>query len=781
MKYKLPTAVFLFITVSLFGTNPMGTWRTHLSYSSLTLITQSNNKVYGISSGALFSVSKKDETVTTYSKKDGLSDNNIQYIKYSENNRLLVIVYSNSNIDLMTDDGIVYNISDLYRKKLSSSKTVNNILFIGSQAYLSCDFGILVLNLDKHDIADTYIIGDNGSNVSVKALDTINNRFYAVGEKYIYTADRNDNNLANYQNWDKISMPSTTNTNKTATEFNGALYILQSDSTVQKWTTTSGWQPHVATNITQICSNDGVLFYLNDNSLSTTLNGKDFNYTFGYPRYALYDKTNQIFWVATYYSGIAKQVIGNNTNNYYKPNGTPENRCWRMVYSQGRLFVVPGGRFAVQYNWPGRVMIYENGTWKTIEQTTINNATNSNCVDLVDVAVDPSDKTHFWTASYGKGLYEFRHDEPYKLYNAANSAIETIFPNGNTTQFYDYNRIDGLRYDNNGNLWLVNANAANSPIKFIDNSGTFHSLDCANLTDYATPKTTLIDNTNPHIKWVLFERGTSTNNSAIAILDDNGTPTDISDDRINVITTTSTNPLIDQDGNRFTPTRFESIAQDNDGNMWVGTTEGPIILDATSKAFSKNYGCTRIKIPRNDGTNLADYLLGSEQINEIAIDGANRKWLCTETSGVYLVSDDGLATVHHFTSENSPLLSDNVLSIAIDSKSGEVFFGTDNGIISYQSDATKPEETFTNVHAYPNPVRETYRGTITITGLVENTNVKITDINGDLVYETMSNGGIATWDGTRKGGLRVATGIYPVICTNSDGSQHAICKILIIN
>jgi ligand-binding sensor domain-containing protein len=177
---------------------------------------------------------------------------------------------------------------------------------------------------------------------------------------------------------------------------------------------------------------------------------------------------------------------------------------------------------------------------------------------------------------------------------------------------------------------------------------------------------------------------------------------------------------------------------------------------------------------------LADYLLGTEEIKAIAVDGANRKWIGTASSGVYLISEDGLETIHHFTAENSPLLSNAIQSIAINEKTGEVFFGTGSGLISYQSDAIEGGNRFENVHAYPNPVRPEYSGVITITGLVADTQVRITDVNGNLVYETISNGGVATWDGCGISGERVTTGVYFAQCVSPNGKYKHITKILVV-
>lgn len=270
----------------------------------------------------------------------------------------------------------------------------------------------------------------------------------------------------------------------------------------------------------------------------------------------------------------------------------------------------------------------------------------------------------------------------------------------------------------------------------------------------------------------------------ICVFDDNGTLTNQTDDKSTFISD-FIYPETDKNNQttavKVSPGSILCMAQDKNGVVWVGTEQGPFLFSNLTKVFDTDYTCSRVKIPRNDSTNLADYLLKDEKIKAIAIDGANRKWIGTESSGVYLMSENGQETIQHFTTSNSPLLSNDILSIAINPKSGEVYFGTGLGIISYQGDAVEAGETFGDVHAYPNPVREGYNGVITITGLVKDTQVKITDIAGNLVCETVSNGSIAIWDGKDVHGRKVSTGVYLAICANADGTQSTITKILVIN
>jgi hypothetical protein len=269
-------------------------------------------------------------------------------------------------------------------------------------------------------------------------------------------------------------------------------------------------------------------------------------------------------------------------------------------------------------------------------------------------------------------------------------------------------------------------------------------------------------------KWIVLPRG-----YGLAVYDDNGTPSNFNDDRyIKMSVTDSDNEIISY---------VYSIAEDLDGNIWVGTDMGPLIYYNPERVFEGNLKAYRIKVPRNDGTGLADYMLGTETITSISVDGANRKWLGTMSSGAYLLSADGTKQLKNLTEENSPLFSNVIASVSVDNKTGDVWLATSKGIISYRGDAVAGKESFTNVYSFPNPVRHDFTGNVTITGLVRDTEIRITDVSGNLVYKTRSDGGMASWDLTTYNGKRVATGVYIVFCASSDGSQSCVTKILVIN
>jgi ligand-binding sensor domain-containing protein len=268
-------------------------------------------------------------------------------------------------------------------------------------------------------------------------------------------------------------------------------------------------------------------------------------------------------------------------------------------------------------------------------------------------------------------------------------------------------------------------------------------------------------------KWIVLPRG-----YGLFILDDNKTPEVFNDDRFK--------KLLVQDPENLPISFVYSIAEDLDGNIWVGTDQGPLIYYNPEKVFDTDLKASRIKIQRNDGTDQADIVLKTETITSIAVDGANRKWLGTASSGTFLLSPDGTRQLLSFNEQNSPLFSNSIVSLSVDNKTGDVWFGTLKGVQSYRGNATSGEEKFTNVYTFPNPVREDFHGNVTITGLLRDSQIRITDISGNLVTEMVSDGGVATWDLKTYNGRRVSTGVYLVFCASRDGSQTYVTKMLVI-
>ena len=447
-----------------------------------------------------------------------------------------------------------------------------------------------------------------------------------------------------------------------------------------------------------------------------------------------------------------------------KPGGPHTNHFGFMLFDYNRLYTCNG-----DYNYSSPIQILNNNEWTIYQYEDISEQTGVSFQGSFCLDIDPSNIDHVFAGSRN-GLYEYLNGKFVKYYDKSNSPIEP-FDGVNK----DYQLVTGTKYDQQGNLWVLNSSAPTTALMKYAN-GTFTKLSHSELMKLN--RGDIKNRSNGELSKIIIDsKGRLwfvNNNWVLPAIYQYNTDND------EIIAYES---IVNQDGTRLNIQEgIRCVAEDLEHNIWVGTSVGPVMLE-NSEIESGGNTFTQIKVPRNDGTNYADYLLANIDISSIAIDGANRKWIGTFSNGVYLISADNMTQVQHFTTDNSSLLSNMVTSIAINHASGEVFFGTDKGLCSYISDATETntEMTTDNVWAYPNPVEPGYNGPITITGLSFNADVKILSANGAIVNEGHSNGGTYVWDGCDKKGRRVASGVYMVATATNKGEKGTVCKIAIVN
>ena len=446
------------------------------------------------------------------------------------------------------------------------------------------------------------------------------------------------------------------------------------------------------------------------------------------------------------------------------PGGPKYNYFAYLKYTNDKLYTSGGGTNNTHI--PPAIQILKDNEWEIYQDTGIIDITGINPLNMNCIDIDPFDPNHVFAGSRS-GVYEYRNSKFVNLYNHTNSPIEAF----DGTISKDYEIIYGVKYDKVGNLWILNSSAPTQSIIEYTKEGQFIS--------YSTPTLMKLD-------------GKSNANMCNMIFDSKGYLWFVNNNWRNPAAyryDTNSNQIIEyshfinQDGTFITGMNGVScIVEDKDGNMWIGTDVGPFVLEKFQiEENSPVY--TQVKVPRNDGTNYADYLLNKVNVTTICIDAANRKWIGTNGDGVYLISSDNLTQLQHFTIDNSKLLSNIIKSIAINEKTGEVFFGTEDGLCSYMSDATTINEEMNqnDVWAYPNPITPDYTGLVTIVGLTYNADVKILSANGALIAEGRSNGGSFTWDLNDKKGKRVAAGVYMVVTATNDGKKGVVCKIAVIN
>lgn len=445
------------------------------------------------------------------------------------------------------------------------------------------------------------------------------------------------------------------------------------------------------------------------------------------------------------------------------PGGPKTNYCGFLKLYGNKLFSC-NGTFDVK---PGSIQVLENNTW-TIYQDDIEAITGRRYQDILAIDVDPKNSNHVMAAGRN-GLYEFSNGRFVAYYNNENSPIQSY---NNSDK--EYQMVTGLKYDNDGNLWMLNSQAPSRSLIELTADGEWVNRDrteLMGLNDGGFSNKSLGDLKDMTID----SRGLMwfVNNNHV-------TPSffayDFTNNGMN-----SYKSFTNQDGTEVMLNNVRCIAEDTNGNMWIGTNQGPLMLE-TDQITANIPIMTQVKVPRNDGTNYADYLLAGTDITACVIDKANRKWFGTGGAGIYLIGSDNISQLQHFTASNSPLLSDNILALALDEKSGELFIGTDKGLCSYTAPIPNSDGmTKDNVYAYPNPVRPDYAGPITITGLENNTDVKILTANGSLVSEGKANGNQYKWYGLDRDGRRVASGVYMVAVATADGETGVVCKVAIIN
>ena len=451
-----------------------------------------------------------------------------------------------------------------------------------------------------------------------------------------------------------------------------------------------------------------------------------------------------------------------------KPGGPAYNHFYESKFVDGKLYTT-GGYFLPSMPdnaLPGMIQTFDGNDW-TLYEEKISEKTGYDYIDICCIDVDPTNNQHVF-AGGRCGLYEFLNGQLVNYYNKDNSPLKGANDRG-TELGNNYVLILGIKFDAQGNLWVLNSMANGVSLlelsadhQWTDHHQTLLTDDAGNT--FAALRSMMVDS-----RGLLWFVNNNWQNPAVFCYD------------MNQDILLRYNQFINQDQTNYSITWIYCITEDKEGNIWVGTDIGPFMIQK-SEIGQESVTFYQVKVPRNDGSNYADYLLYNVSISSIAIDGGNRKWFGTNGAGVFLISADNLEQLYNFTTDNSKLINNQIASIEINQQSGEVFFLSDNGLCSYQSEATEPNEEMTkdNVWAYPNPVTPEYTGLITITGLSYDADVKIVASNGALITEGRSNGGTFTWNGCDQKGRRVISGIYFVVTATSDGKSGTCCKIAVI-
>lgn len=762
--------LLLFLTINVYGQKDLriGDWNIYHPFRLGNHITQSEDQVYFTSRFAVVAFDKQDHSEKFITKLDGLSDAKTNLVKYSPLTNELLVTYEDFDFDLISE-GTVTTFSNLRLDGNFFNRTINDIILLkDSMAYFCTAYGVVEFNLLSTQFGFTANLGINVSSIAIK-----DGYYFVATEEGIYTAkDDPAVNLKDNNNWKLLDINDGFPIEYSASavvNYEGELYMAINDTLFNytdgvldsvyyeedffiKFLTAES--EHLLLGLRCLLSNCGgkmLMFDKNGDFVSGPRNCID------RPRYAIEDQYGQL-WFADSWDGFRMAAseatpcegrILFNAPFHFQSND--------LKISDGELWVaseIISPSSYSDFNQGYGFYHYKKGEWTNFNRNTNTVMQINGGKSCYTVEVNP-DNGKVYVGTLSNGLIEYDPaTEELQYYTSNTSILEQAIGDVKT-------RIGGMAFDDEGNLWMSN-NLAGNPIAVLKADGTL--INRFDIPGGMPLRHVAIDPNG--YKWFTVDK------KGLIVYDDRGTLDNPSDDRHFEITTSST--LLPNENVRC-------ITIDLDGEVWVGTKEGVIIFDCGS-VFEGN--CVGFKRQVTVG-GIPAYLLESEDVFAIAVDGANRKWFGTE-NGVFVQSADGKEALAYFNEKNSPLLDDVIYDIEIDQQSGEVFIATAKGIVSLQSDALEGGE-FHNeseIYAYPNPVRSEYTGPIAIKGLTRDANVKITDINGQLIYETTALGGQAIWDGRDYSGRKASSGVYLVYSTSSDtlsDPDAIVTKILVMN
>ena len=747
----------------------IGNWRTHLPYQKVIGVQPVGYKIYAATQYELFYYDTQDNSINILNKINGLSDIGISTIGYNESQRKLFVAYTNANIDLIDNDGNIKNMTDIKDKTIMGNKSINHVYFQGDLAYVACGFGIVVFDLKKEEVKDTYYIGNQGDAVNVTDVAIYNGKIYACTDDGVYYATQDAQNLANYAAWHFDTSLIYPHLAYTEMEVFGNKLLLNYDGGFNADTlfVYNGiqWDYFNKQNVSQI---QEMRAYADRLIITNRYNIAEFDLNFNQLQSiyspgggieplstAIDNKGNH--WIGDTKRGLIMTSDGWN-NKDIKPNGPASKNVFELQACGEQVWIATGGHLA---NWGKRYMregvARFDGFWTIFNNTTLLDF--DNYTDFVCTATNPNDPSVTYVGTWGNGILKFKDNELVEVFNSDNSTLEYWMQDPSLIN------VSGLAFDSKGNLWAANTGASKL-LSMMEPNGTWHSFNLGGSLSGIDIGTLLIDQND--YKWIIRRGG------EVIVFNDNGTVDNPADDQtVNLNTGTGSGNLAGA---------VNCLVVDNKGQVWAGTDKGPCLFSNTSLIFSgSNFDATQVRVPRNDGTDQYDFLFaGSSVLSMAAMEGSDQIWFGLE-SGVYLMSFESKPKeIHYFNTDNSPLLDNAVTTMAID-KSGEVFFGTGSGVISYRSEYATPEPHVSDVIAYPNPVRLGYDGFVGIKGLVSNSLVRITTVDGTFVTQLISEGGQAVWDCTTINGEKVGPGVYLIFVSTKQGTDKFATKILIMN
>lgn len=766
-------------------------WEGHFSFYEVNDVCIGQNKIYGAAQNAILIYEPQTNQINTITTVDGLSGEDISTIYYSEISERLLIGYQSGLIEVYSDaDQSVVSVVDILEKQNISSenKVINHFYEYDGLVYISTDYGISVYNLDQLEFGDTYFIGDNGSQISVKQTTIYNNEIYAACYfgNGIKKADLNNPSLIDYSQWGNVAYGSFLTINT----FNDKVYavkidnsLIEIDGTVLSTVLNFDALPldgeisesnliYTTVNSTYVYNENLQLI----NSIQSSETSSD--------SFTSAIQLDDYVYIGTTDKGVLKIDVNNSSDfTEIRPDGPLENDIFKLDATTNTVWASYGEYTAALNPYPitskGISYLY-NDVWESLPYDSLFQASELNVI-----TPNIFNPRQVFISSFFNGLLEINNFEPTILFNETNSGLESLVLSDDPN--YVDIRVSATEFDSDGLLWTLTS-FVDQPLKSYNPiSGNWQAYSFSDLIDPPSEENGFFDIAidNNGTKWIgSYKNGLLAYNESI-----------------------SNNPLrnINSSSQNVEPfTRFISLAIDNNNQLWIGTTKGLRVLYNTSGFYDNPNPTLSQIIILEDG--IAKELLDNQVITDIEVDGSNNKWIATADAGLYYFTSDGQTTIYHFTEDNSPLPSNNINDVSLDTDNGIVYIASDKGLLAFKAGGSKTEENLEDAFAYPNPVRPEYgilgyndlsditKG-VKVSGLTDNVNIKITDIEGNLVAEAQSNinlrssnsnynfaidGGTAVWNGKNLGNSVVRTGVYLILISDLDSFETKVLKVLIV-
>lgn len=745
--------------------NAVGDWRIHNTYvgTDVTAVAETNRWVYYLAGGNLFRLDKETEENEALSIVNELSDIGIKQIYYNSDRDYIVVIYNNSDIDIIQSKGGVVNMPEIKNAVMTTSKSINDVTFGDGVIYLAADFGYAVIDDHKFVIKESHQYG-----VPIVSVAQVGNKLLLSTADSFYWGDADKYH-------DQLSSFTLTNfrSNCRIWPINNEAFFCMTG-----WTFLGSMKIDEAGNVKL---NSRTIIESKTSYVQKTKGGYLMNVPLQGKCYKTDENGEVVETIETpdekcsanpngdgqLWAAGAKGLHQLVRDNYYLPNALSFNNPFWMTYNKGKdmLYVSnPAANGFFSTTPASRINTYDGIKWKNV--TPLNAPKDgSYWIEFL-----PDDPNTYFMGTWRRGLLKVVNDEIVMEYDSVNSLLKKSYSIHPVTSIDRYGNVWVAQTFENKENYVIVLPAAKAKL----NQSTKQDWIKVNIDGIYTgnsQRASFLSTRYSNYDIKIYTDGDF--QKPIFIWNSGG---DISTHPENV----SFTKLTDQDGLSIGWTYIVCLAEDLSGTVWMGTSEG-IVSFNPAKAFSGDFRVNHIKVPRNDGTGMADYLLDGIQVNGIAVDGANRKWIATQNSGLFLVSADGTQIINKFNSTNSPLASNTVYKVCCNPNSNSVFVTTPEGLYEYFSDSSPAEPNYDNIYAYPNPVRPEYGGNVTITGMMDNSLIKIADASGNVIRQLKSTGGMATWDCCDQYGERVKTGVYMVLCSRANGNGEAVVtKIAVI-